>query len=236
MTVLHHFQDAFSPGSYPINTITCILQQTGGIFRKGPVHVDQTIGQGIEVLQSTVLQCHPDLSTSLYVDRGGKVWVALKNGGLQYFDPLTDSLVDMYWPFSEYPTCLLQDTRDGIYWVGTWGKGILKMVQNSHDGTWTYETQDATSLQVGREQRKIMAMALDPGRSFLWVVSKEDVHGYVRSDEGRLVAHSLEQVLPPGIKAMQDIMVDRLGQVWVAGSHPTSFVLTYLDRDFSPVP
>ena len=173
---------------------------------------------------------------SLYVDRGGKVWVALKNGGLQYFDPLTDSLVDMYWPFSEYPTCLLQDTRDGIYWVGTWGKGILKMVQNSHDGTWTYETQDATSLQVGREQRKIMAMALDPGRSFLWVVSKEDVHGYVRSDEGRLVAHSLEQVLPPGIKAMQDIMVDRLGQVWVAGSHPTSFVLTYLDRDFSPVP
>jgi len=173
---------------------------------------------------------------ALYVDRGGKVWIALKNGGLQYYDPLTDSLVDMYWPFAEYPTSMLQDTREGIYWIGTWGNGILKMVQNPNDGTWTYEPQEATTLQVGREQRKIMAMALDPVRPFLWVVTKEEVHGYLRSRGGRLVAHSLEHTLPAGIKAMQSIMVDHLGQVWVAGSHPTSFVLTYLDRDFSPVP
>lgn len=172
---------------------------------------------------------------ALYVDRGGKVWVMQKNGGLQYYDPLTDSLIDVYWPFAVYPTCLLQDAREGLYWVGTWGNGILKMVQNSQNGTWTYEVQAATTNPLGREQRKIMAMALDAGRPYLWAVSKEDVHGYIRSREGHLVAQAMDNVLPAGIKTMQSILVDQLGQVWVGGSQPTSFVLTYLDKNFSPL-
>lgn len=173
---------------------------------------------------------------ALYVDRGGRVWVLHKRGGLQRYDPLTDSFMDVPWPYSEYPTCLLQDPREDFFWVGTWGKGVLKMTQGGKDGAWFLEEQQASTFNLGRERWKVLAMALDAKRPYLWVVSKEDLHGYVRSREGRLSTYPTGDFLPVGVKSLQAVLVDHRGQVWVGGSHPASFVLSYLDRDFRSVP
>lgn len=74
----------------------------------------------------------------IYTDQGNNIWIGTRESGLLLFDPVRQSFVNMQdkIPESDYFSytafwAIIQD-RNGLFWLGTSHKGLVKLVPDPH--------------------------------------------------------------------------------------------------------
>ena len=59
-------------------------------------------------------------------DSSGRIWVTQWNGGVVMYSSATRQFEEQYWEDGIVPADLVEDTIDGCFWIGTWGRGIMR--------------------------------------------------------------------------------------------------------------
>ena len=89
----------------------------------------------------------------LFVDHKGTLWIGPQTGGLQYYDPGTESFSTINLTpdqttgtFDSWIQAIAEDTA-GILWVGTTGAGLFRVDPQTHEiKNYVHDPLDSTSL------------------------------------------------------------------------------------------
>ena len=156
----------------------------------------------------------------LTVDSRGTLWMTVLRGGIYTIAPGEKELRPMPWPLSVAASYVAEDPSHRFYWVGTWGKGIVKY---HPDGR--IEQQD---MPRGYHLfcKEVNNMVIDAKRQLMWVSTMDDLYLYSMEGE-RLTMLSTHAFLPQDKKLISKISADRRGNIWVPASSPKSFVLEW---------
>ncbi|HPC82591.1 MAG TPA: two-component regulator propeller domain-containing protein [Thermoanaerobaculaceae bacterium] len=147
----------------------------------------------------------------LAVDRRGELWVATWGGGLDRFEPATETFAhhkaDPSRPDALHDNrvqTLLED-RDGRIWAGTFAGGLSRLDPSSgRITTWRHDPGNPRSLPDDH----VWALAQTPDGA-IWVGTERGL--------GRLDPSS-ERFSPPGFAeqgVVRALLVDRAGLLWV---------------------
>ena len=152
---------------------------------------------------------------SLFVDHNGDLWVGTERG-IDKYDPKTDSFNRN--PFgkldlSDYHIRKMIQDSDGIFWLGTMGKGLLRVDPTTDEmKQFKHISGDSSSLP----NDYIMALLSD-SHGQLWVGT--DGGGLAKYDETTqtfaIYAHEPKNKLSISGNQIRSIYEDRTGQLWV---------------------
>ena len=160
----------------------------------------------------------PMSAESMMIDSRGVMWVMQWDGGVQTIDTRTRQLQTMNWDEPVGPTSLAEDSVTHQYFIGTWGRGVYR-----------YDGQTATHLDLGLTtgmQQRVRSVCYDKWRRWLWVVTMAGLYAYELSADGQsLTAVPTSSLGLPPEQAVFQLMFDRQGYVWVAGTTPHTFIL-----------
>ena len=150
---------------------------------------------------------------SLMLDSRGYLWIGLKTGGLDIYNPRTDSFTHIGDIISDYPkrvVSLLEDSLGNI-WLGSWDEGLWQLAPDGGGDL---------SFSVTRHYRtSIISGLLETGDGHLWIGT---YFGYFLYDirEGKAVdiganSHSVTQFLPlpEGDGVLFSTWEDHIGKV-----------------------
>jgi ligand-binding sensor domain-containing protein len=106
----------------------CNYRSLSKSFRFFPIEKDPS---GSSVTTKNFISC-------LYLDNKGSLWVGTRENGLQQFDKSSKKFINLqskipesdYFSFNSFWT-IIQD-RNGLYWLGTSHKGLVKLVPDPH--------------------------------------------------------------------------------------------------------
>ncbi len=169
----------------------------------------------------------PKHLAQMYEDDRHTIWMIQWRGGIFRYDPGKDTFHPYPWPFSYSPSWMLKDKKSPYYWVGTWEGGIVRFDPDAKDMKQMYRIQYATTKTKKRDERKISSIAQDSVRHCVWVTTSEDLYAYTISESDTLMEFPIHDVLPEGRKILNQVMTDRLSNIWVASSYPHSFILSF---------
>lgn len=154
---------------------------------------------------------------SLYEDRRHRIWHPQWQGGLSVIEPGSHRLRHMAWQ-GAFPTFMTESDSTDVFWVGTFGGGIVRY--NSRTGRIT--PQSATLGETGSNQ--VIHLLRDNRQGLLWSSTMSTLDAY------RVSAGSLERVAPSWTLPSNHLIIDRLfadrgGNLWVSGFSPQTFIL-----------
>ncbi|MGN1239361.1 MAG: helix-turn-helix domain-containing protein [Paludibacteraceae bacterium] len=159
-------------------------------------------------------------------NRTGKIWVVQWNGSIMQYAPEIDSLIPSSWHESLQALNIVEDEEEDVYWVATWGDGIVR---------WN-STTGRVERQACTEEDPLVAQVIyllrDPNREFLWASTMDGVQAYNIVD-GRLQAVNLATTLPVGAGMTDYMTFDRAGNLWVGGFPPHTYVLSETNSDIT---
>lgn len=168
---------------------------------------------------------------SIYEDKKGTVWVTQEKGGLLRYDKQADTFVPYPWPYEEeYPTGLVEDTLRSCYWLGTWGKGIVRFKPDA-------ETPDTMFLpQKDGDGERIHCILQDAVKGYLWVTTTHNLEAYRIREDGMPDKVDTSSFLSGDKKILTYLLSDRSGNLWVTGYYPSSFIVSFLPDEFTFLP
>lgn len=173
---------------------------------------------------------------TMYEDKAGKVWIIQWKGGLFQYHPETDQLVSYPWPLDDAPTGIVKDADTPYYWVSTWGKGIVRFNPDETDAKNMFVLQPASNVDSGLDRKRIYNIIQDKVRQYLWVTTADNLYAYKITKEAALVEVDTSFFLSEEKKILSNIMSDRLGNLWVTGYYPSSFVISFLPHEVKALP
>ncbi len=160
----------------------------------------------------------------------GILWMAQQKGGLFRFDDATGTFVSYNWPFSEWPTAMVRDSDNKCLWVSTAGKGIVRFDPYAKDPQKMFIVQHATVNGDNPLQGGILAMVQDDTNRFLWAITTDNLYAYSVSEDGLLAEEYISDIIGTEKKILTSLTCDRLGNIWVSGFSPHSFILSFAGR------
>lgn len=163
--------------------------------------------------------------SQIYEDDLSSIWIVQWRGGLFRFDTEKNNFVSCNWPFTESPTGIMQDYNSSGYWVSTWGKGIVRFDPAAEE----YKNVFSASLAFSgsdESRRYIGGMARDGVLNYLWTITTDNLYAYEVSEANKL--HPVEEpgILSSGKKILNQIVSDRVGNIWVPSYYPHTFILS----------
>lgn len=185
------------------------------------------------------LACYPSLwknqskaVSDLYEDSQHRLWVLQWDGGILQYDPSTKQFKEIQWECSSSPTQMIEDIEHQCFWVGTWGKGVVRFTLSA-DGlrAETCHPQPSTfadSLQ-NFHKAQVLGLLRDSRQGILWVSALDDLYAY-RIKENQLQPMPTENFLSKEKKILDRIIEDHSSNIWIPGYAPHSFILSF-DRN-----
>ncbi|NDV64788.1 AraC family transcriptional regulator [Bacteroides sp. 224] len=162
----------------------------------------------------------------LYEDSQHTLWVIQWRGGLFKYDVDQDRFIPYPWAFQENPTCIIEDSKSPYFWIGTWGKGIVRFDPKEKDPEKMFVPQTATE-ESDPLRKQINSIAQDSVRGNVWVTTMKDLYVYEITEENSLSPLPTTDFLPAGKKIVHNISSDRSGRLWIASNYPPSFILSF---------
>ncbi|MDR0429228.1 MAG: response regulator [Tannerellaceae bacterium] len=175
---------------------------------------------------------------NIYEDTNGTVWMTQWRGNLFRYDAKKDTLIPyLSWPYEGFPTCIVKDVSTPYYWIGTWGDGIVRFDPNEEDPKKMFSNQSASSLNVRTTGKRIYNIVQDSIKNNIWVTTADNIHAYEITDMDTLRQVDLSGILPKHRKIAGDnIICDRLGNVWIADLYLNSAVISFLSNKIVKYP
>lgn len=158
----------------------------------------------------------PDTITVLAEDGNGNVWVGTRGEGLLRWTRETGELQEVPLRFGDGSTMrrsLISDLHfaaDGSLWVGTWDRGLARVVGDERLQSWRHV--DGNSGTLASDTVRAIAETAD---GVLWIGTAA---GLSRLDpaDGRIVNYSAASGLPEGV--IYAVVPDGQGQIWVSSN------------------
>lgn len=169
---------------------------------------------------------------SIHEDSRGRYWLYECRGGICRYDATSDAFVPCRWDCPCEPHGgFYEDAAHGCFWVSTWGMGVVKYVVGTHDDAHRVEFQPCTyeGRTLDESKGKIISMSSD-GKT-LWCSAMDGFYAYDIQDDGSLMPHPTETLLPPGKKVFATTYVDAMKNIWVASYSPRTFILCRQEDD-----
>ena len=159
-------------------------------------------------------------------DSQHRIWVTQWDGGIVCFNQNTNRFEEKYWPEGIIPADLVEDPVTHCFWIGTWGKGIMKY----HPELGKVEQQPCTFWE--ENSSLIIHLNKDKSSQRLWASTMYGLHSYDIKD-GILAPVDLSGILPKGMSVIDNTTFDSYGNLWVSGFSPHTFILSKPDTSIS---
>lgn len=164
---------------------------------------------------------------NIYEDQKQNLWIIQWKGGILRYNATKDSFISYPWTFHESPTCILQDASSTYYWVGTWGKGIVRFNPNEKESEKMFVSQPSTTCDTDAQRKEINSMAQDSILHHIWTSTTDGLYAYEITDTHTLRSVKSPTHLSSDKKIIHNIRSDRSGNLWVSSYYPNSFVLSF---------
>lgn len=156
---------------------------------------------------------------SIYEDRSGVLWIGTSEGGLNRFDPQTETLT-RYQHDPEDPDSLshnnvfaVQEDRSGVLWVGTYGGGLNRFDPETETfARYQHNPQDPRSLSGD-----IVTDVLEDPSGTLWIATFDGgLNRYhPESDSFSSYQHNPFDESSLGSNTLGSLFVDQSGILWI---------------------
>ena len=155
------------------------------------------------------------------------LWIIQWQGGIYRFDNKTNRIISYPWPFRESPTNIIKDKFSSTYWVTTWGKGIIQFNPFAKDMENMFILQPATISSENNFQGETIRILQDNTLNYLWVISTDNLYAYSISQSNTLIPVNTSSFLSSEKKILSNITADHLGNLWISGYYPHSFIISF---------
>ena len=162
---------------------------------------------------------------AFYEDSQHSLWLAQSGGCMWRYDIQKQDFIPYPKVENIDPQCLLEDSIHGCYWIGTWGKGVVKYIPNMVGNNAIYEFQPATYSLDNKDIGEILDMEMDLHTELLWVTTVAGMYAYQFDEDGTLCPCAITQQLPKGKYYLRNITRDPYGNLWVSGASSHVFML-----------
>lgn len=100
----------------------------------------------------------------IMTDSAGRLWIGLKTGGVDIFNPRTEeftSIADVIGDFPQRVISIYEDSRHDI-WLGTWEEGVWQLIPKKKGGKETFDI-------VRHYDRNIVSSIIERPQGKLWI-------------------------------------------------------------------
>ncbi|HBG57437.1 MAG TPA: hybrid sensor histidine kinase/response regulator [Porphyromonadaceae bacterium] len=186
------------------------------------------------------MEYHNDLKEirNIYEDDQGTVWMMQWRGSLFRYEAEKDQLIPYSsWPYEDFPTSIVKDVSSPYYWIGTWGNGIVRFDPHEKDSARMFVAQPASTVGINIAGKRIYNIVQDSTRNYLWITTLDNVRAYEITANDTLRPVDLTTTLPKQRKiAGNNILCDRLGNIWVADLYLNSAIISFLSNKIIKYP
>lgn len=152
---------------------------------------------------------------NLHVDNSGGLWAIFNRHKIWKWNG--EDFEPSPWASDCHPTNMVDDGSDG-FWVSTVDSGIVHYAP----ATGCVAVQPATL--GGHAKRRVLSIALDSRRGWLWATTSDDLYAY-RISNDTLSAMPIEDIVGNESKLLDGLCLDREGNLYVAGFIPHTFII-----------
>lgn len=167
----------------------------------------------------------PKFVNAFMEDSQHTLWLAQSNGCMWRYDIKKRDFVPYAMQENVDPQCMIEDVEHGCYWIGSWGKGIVKYIPNMVGNQAKTELQPATMSQEFEGMDKVMDIEPDSHANILWVTTTAGVFAYEIDANNNLRLSAISDRLPKGKYYYTNITRDKYDNLWVSGASRHSFLL-----------
>lgn len=162
--------------------------------------------------------------------RDGRLIVTFSAGLVYYLNREKDKFI----PFpsglkNNNPSIIIQDREHDYFWLSTWGDGLVRFnPYASPDSMYVYQPLPVDSKN--KTTGIILHLKQDEKYGYLWGTSSHDLVAYKQNNKGMLEQIPLVGLLPGSNRMLNDLILDRRGNLWVSAFDQPSFVVHFADN------
>lgn len=163
---------------------------------------------------------------TVYEDKDDHLLISITQGGMYKLNKETDSF-EPYFHHEEYRDIekIIWDETHQCYWLGTWGKGIIRFNPEEQSPERQYIPQPLPVDVTGEATGDTYHMVQDDVYHYLWVTTKKDLFAFRITKDKMLEQVDTSSFLTPGNKMLYEIYKDRDGKLWVSAFDMESFII-----------
>lgn len=168
----------------------------------------------------------PQFVYTVYEDKKDNLLISITQGGMYKLNKATDSF-EPYFHNEEYRDIekIIWDETHQCYWLGTWGKGIVRFNPEAPSPERAYTPQPLPVDVTGETTGDTYHMVQDDIYHYLWVTTKKDLFAFCITEDKMLEQVDTSSFLIPGNKMLYEIYKDRDGKLWVSAFDMESFII-----------
>lgn len=162
----------------------------------------------------------------VYEDKENNLLISVTGSGMYLLDKEKDTF-QPYHPDPDYSDIerIIWDDKHHCYWLGTWGKGIVRFTPDAPQEHSRYTPQPLPIDITGQPTGAIYHMAQDDTFHYIWVTAWNDLYAFRITEKGALEQIDTSSFLAPGNKILYEIYKDREGKLWVSAFDMESFII-----------
>lgn len=162
----------------------------------------------------------------VYNDHRGRVLMSMTGGGMYCFDKRTGQFRP-YYRDNRYMDIerIIRDEAHQCYWLGTWGKGIVRFTPEQSSRGTVYVQQPLPRDVTGKPVGNLFHIVQDDALHYLWVTADKDLFVFKILSNGMLRQLNTSSFLPQENKMLYEIYKDRTNALWVSAFDMESFII-----------
>ncbi len=162
----------------------------------------------------------------VYEDKSANLLISITGGGMYKLNRHTDTF-EAYYHNKDYMDIerIVQDKTHGYYWLGTWGKGIVRFDPRIKSPERQYIPQPFPVDITGLSNHNTFHMVQDDILHYIWVTTPKDLFAFRIAEDGMLKQVDTSPFLIPCNKILYEIFKDKFGKLWVSAFDMKSFIV-----------
>ena len=204
-------------------SVTCLYTASDGRIYVGTKgNLIQYSPQGA-LQKNFIFQRHGDgCINDICEDTDGNLLLCLN--GLQKLNPRTGEIQS--FASLKNATSIIPDYTGHHYWIGTWGKGIIRFSPKASPEKMVQYASIPVSFN-GKNSPNILSIVQDNVFHYLWVTTLDNLFAFRILPDERLQQVDISAISPPGNKLLFKMLKDHQGNIWVSAIDRKSFILTF---------
>ena len=186
------------------------------------------LGPDGKVIQTYKIEYNgsPRQAYIVYENKADELLASLNGGGMYRLNEEKDA----FEPYHHHPDYMdiekiIWDEAHGCYWLGTWGKGIVRFDPQQQEHKLQYVPQPLPRDILGKPVGNLFHMVQDDTFHYLWVTSERDLFAFRVNSQGTLEQVDTSSFLSTGNKMLYEIYKDKYDKLWVSSFDMPSFIV-----------
>jgi len=169
---------------------------------------------------------NPRFVYTVYENNDDDLLISLTAGGMHRLNKETDAF-EPYYHHPDYMDVekIIWDNIHQCYWLGTWGRGIVRFDPKQKEPALQYVSQPLPIDILGKATGKLFHMVQDDTFHYLWVTTDRDLFAFRINSKGTLEQVDTSSFLSAGNKMLYEIYKDKGNKLWISAFDMPSFII-----------